>query len=231
MFNHYSYLFSYLCLIYFTTFMNFQWLTDSIPLASYHCHLVTVILLLYYGWKQNNPACLHLAVFITINEQICKAQLIKMSDHSGDKLLFLRLWDVDDEGTTKGTSDGQKDRPSTGKIDAGAVWGVINTLQLTLSYFEVCLSVFAVRLLKDLLEPSGCVLCCIDGLQVSGWVHLYRFLVGCADQSTLDSMSPQEKKRQGYIHELIATEEKYNEDLQLVLEVHSHRSPKSHLFI
>uniref|UniRef100_A0A673I8F5 Intersectin-2-like n=1 Tax=Sinocyclocheilus rhinocerous TaxID=307959 RepID=A0A673I8F5_9TELE len=41
----------------------------------------------------------------------------------------------------------------------------------------------------------------------------------CADQSTLDSMSPQEKKRQGYIHELIETEEKYNEDLQLVLEV------------
>ncbi len=56
-----------------------------------------------------------LVVFIAVNEQICKAQLIKMSDHSGDKLLFLRLWDVDDEGTTKGTPDGQKDRPSTGK--------------------------------------------------------------------------------------------------------------------
>ncbi len=56
-----------------------------------------------------------LVVFIAVNEQICKAQLIKMSAHSGDKLLFLRLWDVDDEGTAKGTPDGQKDRPSTGK--------------------------------------------------------------------------------------------------------------------
>lgn len=33
-------------------------------------------------------------------------------------------------------------------------------------------------------------------------------------------MSLQEKKRQGYIHELIETEEKYMEDLQLVLEVY-----------
>uniref|UniRef100_A0A671QXV6 Intersectin-2-like n=2 Tax=Sinocyclocheilus anshuiensis TaxID=1608454 RepID=A0A671QXV6_9TELE len=41
----------------------------------------------------------------------------------------------------------------------------------------------------------------------------------CTDLSTLDSMSPQERKRQGYIHELIETEEKYIEDLQLVLEV------------
>uniref|UniRef100_W5KJM9 Intersectin 2b n=1 Tax=Astyanax mexicanus TaxID=7994 RepID=W5KJM9_ASTMX len=42
---------------------------------------------------------------------------------------------------------------------------------------------------------------------------------GCADLTSLDSMSPQEKKRQGYIHELIETEERYMEDLQLVLEV------------
>ncbi|XDV43348.1 hypothetical protein PO909_011843 [Leuciscus waleckii] len=41
----------------------------------------------------------------------------------------------------------------------------------------------------------------------------------CADQTTWDSTSPQERKRQGYIHELIETEEKYIEDLQLVLEV------------
>ena len=32
-------------------------------------------------------------------------------------------------------------------------------------------------------------------------------------------MSPQERKRQGYIHELMETEEKYVEDLQIVLEV------------
>lgn len=52
-----------------------------------------------------------LALFITVNEQIYKAQLKKMSDHSGGKLLFLRLWDVDDEDSM----DGQTDRPSAGK--------------------------------------------------------------------------------------------------------------------
>ncbi|XP_055088215.1 intersectin-2-like isoform X3 [Periophthalmus magnuspinnatus] len=42
---------------------------------------------------------------------------------------------------------------------------------------------------------------------------------GCADLMTLDTMSPQERKRQGYIHELIQTEETYVEDLELVLDV------------
>ncbi|XP_034432883.1 intersectin-2b isoform X1 [Hippoglossus hippoglossus] len=41
----------------------------------------------------------------------------------------------------------------------------------------------------------------------------------CADLNSLDSMSPQEKKRQGYIHELIQTEERYMVDLNIVLEV------------
>ncbi|XP_030577284.1 intersectin-2a isoform X2 [Archocentrus centrarchus] len=41
----------------------------------------------------------------------------------------------------------------------------------------------------------------------------------CADLMTLDKMTPQERKRQGYIHELIQTEETYMEDLELVLEV------------
>uniref|UniRef100_A0A3Q0RKA4 Intersectin 2b n=1 Tax=Amphilophus citrinellus TaxID=61819 RepID=A0A3Q0RKA4_AMPCI len=41
----------------------------------------------------------------------------------------------------------------------------------------------------------------------------------CANLNSLDTLSPQEKKRQGYIHELIETEEKYVEDLQIVLEV------------
>lgn len=62
-----------------------------------------------------------LAVFITVNEQNYKARLIKMSDHSGGKLLFLRLWDVDDEGTTKGTPDGQRTDHQQVRIDAGAV--------------------------------------------------------------------------------------------------------------
>nr|XP_019947433.1 PREDICTED: intersectin-2-like isoform X1 [Paralichthys olivaceus] len=42
---------------------------------------------------------------------------------------------------------------------------------------------------------------------------------GCADLMTLDTMTPQERKRQGYVHELIQTEETYVEDLELVLEV------------
>nr|XP_020652410.1 intersectin-2 isoform X2 [Pogona vitticeps] len=41
----------------------------------------------------------------------------------------------------------------------------------------------------------------------------------CADLQSLDRMQPMERKRQGYIHELIQTEEKYMDDLQLVIEV------------
>uniref|UniRef100_A0A8D1Q897 Intersectin 2 n=1 Tax=Sus scrofa TaxID=9823 RepID=A0A8D1Q897_PIG len=41
----------------------------------------------------------------------------------------------------------------------------------------------------------------------------------CADLQTLDTMQPAERKRQGYIHELIETEERYVDDLQLVVEV------------
>ncbi|XP_068953446.1 intersectin-2 isoform X3 [Petaurus breviceps papuanus] len=41
----------------------------------------------------------------------------------------------------------------------------------------------------------------------------------CADLQSLDTMAPMERKRQGYIHELIRTEERYMDDLQLVTEV------------
>ncbi|XP_073424420.1 intersectin-2 isoform X3 [Dendrobates tinctorius] len=41
----------------------------------------------------------------------------------------------------------------------------------------------------------------------------------CADLQSLDTMQPMERKRQGYIHELIQTEERYMDDLQLVIEV------------
>lgn len=55
---------------------------------------------------------------------------------------------------------------------------------------------------------------------VCAHVHTFaRVCVGCADLMTLDTMSPQERKRQGYIHELIHTEETYVDDLELVLEV------------
>lgn len=43
-------------------------------------------------------------------------------------------------------------------------------------------------------------------------------------------LSPMERKRQGYIHELIVTEENYVNDLQLVTEVSTHtHTPRSHL--
>ncbi|XP_035028516.2 intersectin-1 isoform X4 [Hippoglossus stenolepis] len=41
----------------------------------------------------------------------------------------------------------------------------------------------------------------------------------CADLHLLDMLSPVERKRQGYIHELIVTEENYVNDLQLVTEI------------
>ncbi|KAI4874469.1 hypothetical protein NFI96_026243 [Prochilodus magdalenae] len=44
-------------------------------------------------------------------------------------------------------------------------------------------------------------------------------LPGCADLLSLDSMSSEERKRQGYIHELIHTEHTYLQDLELVLEM------------
>lgn len=54
--------------------------------------------------------------------------------------------------------------------------------------------------------------------------------VGCADLMTLDTMTPQERKRQGYIHELIQTEETYVEDLELVLEVPTETSAYLNIF-
>lgn len=44
-------------------------------------------------------------------------------------------------------------------------------------------------------------------------------LPGCSDLHLLDMLTPTERKRQGYIHELIVTEENYVTDLQLVTEV------------
>ncbi|XP_060090296.1 intersectin-1 isoform X1 [Heteronotia binoei] len=41
----------------------------------------------------------------------------------------------------------------------------------------------------------------------------------CADLHLLDMLTPIERKRQGYIHELIVTEENYVNDLQLVTEI------------
>ena len=54
--------------------------------------------------------------------------------------------------------------------------------------------------------------------------------LGCADLMTLDTMTPQERKRQGYIHELIQTEETYLEDLELVLEV-AHTQTHTHTLL
>lgn len=49
----------------------------------------------------------------------------------------------------------------------------------------------------------------------------------CADLQALDTMQPMERKRQGYIHELIETEERYMDDLQLVIEVFQKRMAES----
>ncbi|KAM8931796.1 intersectin-2 isoform 4-T5 [Lycaon pictus] len=49
----------------------------------------------------------------------------------------------------------------------------------------------------------------------------------CADLQSLDTMQPVERKRQGYIHELIQTEERYVDDLQLVVEVFQKRMAES----
>ncbi|XP_038606944.1 intersectin-2 isoform X2 [Tachyglossus aculeatus] len=49
----------------------------------------------------------------------------------------------------------------------------------------------------------------------------------CADLQTLNTMQPVERKRQGYIHELIQTEERYMDDLQLVIEVFQKRMAES----
>ncbi|XP_010356796.1 intersectin-2 isoform X1 [Rhinopithecus roxellana] len=49
----------------------------------------------------------------------------------------------------------------------------------------------------------------------------------CADLQTLDTMQPIERKRQGHIHELIQTEERYMADLQLVVEVFQKRMAES----
>ncbi|XP_067840599.1 intersectin-2-like isoform X2 [Heptranchias perlo] len=51
----------------------------------------------------------------------------------------------------------------------------------------------------------------------------------CADLQSLDTMQPMERKRQGYIHELIQTEERYMDDLQLVLEVFQKQMAESGL--
>uniref|UniRef100_UPI00398E3F97 intersectin-2-like isoform X3 n=1 Tax=Pristiophorus japonicus TaxID=55135 RepID=UPI00398E3F97 len=51
----------------------------------------------------------------------------------------------------------------------------------------------------------------------------------CADLQSLDTMLPMERKRQGYIHELIQTEERYMDDLQLVLEVFQKQMAESGL--
>ncbi|KAK2092089.1 hypothetical protein P7K49_028617 [Saguinus oedipus] len=58
--------------------------------------------------------------------------------------------------------------------------------------------------------------------QADVWISLR-----CADLQTLDTMQPIERKRQGYIHELIQTEERYMGDLQLVVEVFQKRMAES----
>ncbi|XP_034041584.1 intersectin-1 isoform X4 [Thalassophryne amazonica] len=63
---------------------------------------------------------------------------------------------------------------------------------------------------KEGLFPSNYVKLTTDTDPSTQW---------CADLHLLDMLSPMERKRQGYIHELIVTEENYVNDLQLVTEI------------
>ncbi|XP_072297673.1 intersectin-2a [Eucyclogobius newberryi] len=67
--------------------------------------------------------------------------------------------------------------------------------------------------IKMTTESDPSQQCSLDSMSEHGQTD------GCADLMTLDTMSPHERKRQGYIHELIQTEETYVEDLELVLDV------------
>uniref|UniRef100_H0UUI8 Intersectin-1 n=1 Tax=Cavia porcellus TaxID=10141 RepID=H0UUI8_CAVPO len=68
--------------------------------------------------------------------------------------------------------------------------------------------------IQDPKAVTGRGLSCLDGPWAKGeraW--------GCSDLHLLDMLTPTERKRQGYIHELIVTEENYVNDLQLVTEI------------
>ncbi|XP_045916385.1 intersectin-2a isoform X1 [Micropterus dolomieu] len=91
-----------------------------------------------------------------------------------------------------------KTNPDWWKGDANGVIGLLPT-----------------NYVKMTTESDPSQRCTVDSLSVSE----HGETDGCADLMTLDTMTPQERKRQGYIHELIQTEETYVEDLDLVLEV------------
>lgn len=74
---------------------------------------------------------------------------------------------------------------------------------------EVCLRDGSLRLCSDWLLV----------FEWQSWSKLLSCSTGCADLHLLDMLTPVERKRQGYTHELIVTEENYVNDLQLVTEV------------
>ncbi|XP_070843169.1 intersectin-2a isoform X1 [Chaetodon trifascialis] len=91
-----------------------------------------------------------------------------------------------------------KTNPDWWKGDANGVTGLLPT-----------------NYVKMTTESDPSQQCTVDSLSMSE----HGETDGCADLMTLDTMTPQERKRQGYIHELIRTEETYVDDLELVLEV------------
>lgn len=76
---------------------------------------------------------------------------------------------------------------------------------------EVCLRDGTLRLCSDWLFSIW--------VTEGSWSKLLSCSTGCADLHLLDMLTPVERKRQGYTHELIVTEENYVNDLQLVTEV------------
>ncbi|KAI1241426.1 hypothetical protein IHE44_0004899 [Lamprotornis superbus] len=76
----------------------------------------------------------------------------------------------------------------------------------------------------DHVPSSMIIYCLLSQEHTAQQFYLISHLVawnrnGCADLHLLDMLTPTERKRQGYIHELIVTEENYVNDLQLVTEI------------
>lgn len=169
--------------------------------------------------RLNNPASM-LTLFIPVYEQ-------RFTKHSSGTWAIIRGVNCYFYGYGMRTMKAHLKTPRMVKladhhqvrIHVGAFWSALNTFLAFLCLLSSLLEcVWALRI----VERWGILWSCELGFAysafvTSGWLHLYALVVGS-----------QERKRQGYIDELIETEEKYIEDLQLVLEVRNFRSLISH---
>lgn len=100
---------------------------------------------------------------------------------------------------------------------------VSHLTEMPLQYLHVDLRYVWPKMVSFFSMLSVCSAVPAEKSQGDGGVLFFFFCdiwpSGCADLHLLDMLSPMERKRQGYIHELIVTEENYVNDLQLVTEV------------